>query len=453
MAKKLHRGERLGEEIRRILGELLLRELKGPGFEGMITISYVKAADDGSFATVYFTTLTEDEDAVIAAFEKAKGFIRSEINGRLGLRHAPDLRFLPDHAEKYGQHIDAILSGLDIPKDDAPAGRVATASDIADLLDAYERFAIFTHVHMDGDTLGSAVALALALKEVGKEAFVVVSEEVPRTIAFIQYGAVWQAAQAKEIMEKTEGPYLGLLLDFSSRDRIECETREAILDGAAETACVDHHVTARAEADWNFVETGAAATAEIVFRLLTQAGLPLTDEIATALYVGIVTDTGRFQYSATTPETHRIAATLLEAGADVGTAYQEIYQNVKAEKLLVERAMLDTFELFAEGRGAIAGIGADALAALGAGEDETDGMSEKLRSIIGVEVSVFLRELGDGRVKASMRSKELVNVAEVAAQFDGGGHVRAAGFTVALPMADVARQIKEKLTEALAVAG
>ncbi|MCL1810532.1 MAG: cob(I)yrinic acid a,c-diamide adenosyltransferase [Clostridiales bacterium] len=173
------------------------------------------------------------------------------------------------------------------------------------------------------------------------------------------------------------------------------------------------------------------------------------DEINTALYFGLVTDTGRFQYTNTTAESHIIAAELFEAGADFTAAYREIYQNVKAEKLLVERAMLDTLELFADGKGVIAFVREETLLKYGAGEDETDGMSEKLRGIIGVEVSVFLKERPDGKVKASMRSKEWLDVAALAGEFGGGGHVRAAGFTSELPIEDVRAAVMKRLEERL----
>ena len=451
MAKKSHRGERLGEEIRKIVSDLLLRELRGPGFDsGLITVSYVKAADDGGFATIYFTALDSDPEQVIAAFEKAKGFIRSEIGGRLGLRLAPELRFKPDLAEQYGRHIDTILSGLDIPKDEGPAGREASLREIAETLEAYDHIFLFTHDHMDGDTFGSALALALALRELGKDARVFAGEEPPRSLAFLPAAALTLPEKAAEIVSGLEAagePWLAVAMDYSGTDRIEA--RKAFFTGAAERICMDHHVTSDLEGDLYFLDTAAAATAEIVWRLIEEAGLPMTEEIATALYVGVVTDTGRFQYENTTPETHRIAASLLAAGADFQTAFSEIYEKVAPEKLIVERAMLGAFELFADGRGAISSVGRDVLDAVHAGEDETDGMSEKLRSIIGVEAAVFLRELPDGRVKASMRSNDRVDVAALAAEFGGGGHVRAAGFTADTPLAETKDLLKARITELL----
>jgi phosphoesterase RecJ-like protein len=468
MKRTNHRGEKLSGEIKRIISELLQRELKDPALSGLISITHVKTADDGSFATVYFTTLS-DEAEVIQGFEKAKGFIRSEIGGKLGIRRAPELRFKADDTEKYGYRIDGLLNQLDIPKNEKEV-REVRLEEVVPLLDDYERFLLFTHIHMDGDTLGSAVALALSLREVGKKAWVVVGEEPPRTLQFIKYGVTKDAAATEALLaewaaedafedadDEDEDPedadetaggaeFLAIAMDYAGIDRLE--GREHLFEQASATLCLDHHVTSIPECDFNVIEVDAAATAELVYRLLGLADLPLTEQIATALYVGIVTDTGRFQYTNTTPFTMEIAAVLMRAGANTAVAYQEIYQSIKAEKLMVEREMLDTMELLADGHVAIAWIKSETLAAFGAGDDETDGMSETLRSIIGVEVSAFLKERPDGKIKVSMRSKEFVDVAAIAAAFGGGGHIRAAGFTTDGPLEDVVDALKTKLEAA-----
>jgi phosphoesterase RecJ-like protein len=458
MKRTHHRGEKLSGEIKRILSEMLQRELKDPLLSGMISITHVRTADDGSFATVYFTSLAEDEEDVIKGFEKAKGYIRSEIGGKLGIRRAPELRFKADDAEKYGYRIDSLLDKLDIPKD-AKEVRNIRLEEAVPLIEDYERFLLFTHIHMDGDTLGSAVAMALALREVGKTAWVVVGEEPPRTLKFIEYGvtknaaaadallAEWALADGEDEEDEAQG-FLAIEMDYAGKVRLE--GREHIFEKAAQTLCLDHHVTSKPECDFNVIESGASATAEMVYRLLNLADLPVTEQVATAIYVGILTDTGRFQYTNTTPLTHEITAALMRAGADIERSYQEIYQSVKAEKLMVEREMLDTMELLAGGRAAIAWIRSETLDAFGAGDDETDGMSEKLRSIIGVEVSAFIKERPDGKIKASMRSKETVDVAAISAKFGGGGHVRAAGFTADGPLEDVVSAVKESLEAALA---
>ena len=462
MKRTNHRGEKLSGEIKRIISEMLQRELKDPLLNGMISITHVKTANDGGFATVYFTCLSEDEEEVIKGFEKAKGFIRSEIGGKLGIRRAPELRFKVDDAEKYGVRIDSLLNTLEIPKDTHEI-REVKLDEVVPLLEEYERFLLFTHINMDGDTLGSAAALALALREIGKKAWVVIGEEIPRTLQFIEYGVTKDAAEAEALLaeweaeevaddndeetEPTGADFLAVSVDYSGNGRLE--GREAIFDKASESLCLDHHITSKPECDFNVIEPEVSATAEMVYRLLGLADLPMTEQIATALYVGILTDTGRFQYSNTTPYTFEIAAALMRAGADTERAYQDIYQSVKAEKLLVEREMLSTMELLAGGRIAIAWISFETLERFGAGDDETDGMSEKLRSIIGVEVSAFIKERNDGKIKVSMRSREEVDVAAISAMFGGGGHIRAAGFTADGPIEDVVSMLKEKLEAAL----
>jgi len=441
--RRSFRGKKLGEEIKRIISELLARELKDPAFDGMISISHVRSTDDGSFATVYFTCLGADEKTVEAAFENAKGFIRNEIGRKLGIRRSPDLRFKADDAALHGQRIDRMLDELDLPSADERAGREVSFSEIPAIINAYGRYLVFPHIHMDGDTLGAAAAFADAMRELGREAWVVPGEEIPRTLEMLNSPFVTDAEKAAQIIETWEEPYLAIAMDFSDSERLE--GREALFEDAMETLSIDHHAVSRPSCDFNYIDPAAAAVSELIYRLLRLADLPVTERIATALYIGVVTDTGRFQYTNTTPETHRITAELLEAGADFQAAYRNIYQCVKAEKLYVQSAMLNTLDIFADGKVALAYVSSDTLAKLGAGDDETDGMSEVLRSIIGVEVAVFLQEKPDGRIKASMRSKDWFDVATLAAEFGGGGHKRAAGFTSGLSIDEVCATLKEKL--------
>jgi len=442
--QRSYRGKKLGEEMRRIVSDLLNRELKDPAFDGMICITHVKSTDDGSFATVYYTCLGADEKAVLEGFEKAQGFIRNEIGRKLGIRRSPDLRFKLDDTELQGRRIDTILDGLEIP-DSENMGLEISFDEISEILEKYELYLVFTHIHLDGDTLGSAVAFADAMREIGREAWVVVGEEVPRTLEMIDFPFVIGTEEAERFIDTQ---YLAVAMDFTDSERIE--GRENLFYEAEETLSIDHHAVSKPDCDYNYIDTKAAATSEIVYRVLKDANLPVTERIATALYIGIVTDTGRFQYSNTTPETHRIAADLIAAGADFNTAYHNIYQSIKAEKLFVQCEMLKTLDIFAHGKAALAHVSADFLDKLDVGEDETDGMSEVLRSIIGVEVSAFLREMPDGKIKASMRSKGLIDVAAFAAEFGGGGHTRAAGFTTDLKLDELAATLKQKLMEALA---
>ncbi|MDR1272280.1 MAG: 30S ribosome-binding factor RbfA [Clostridiales Family XIII bacterium] len=427
--RKNHRGERLGEEIRKIVSELVVRgELKYASPGDMLSVTHVKAADDGSFATVYYTSLNHDADSSLLAFEKAKGFIRTEVAGKLRLRHAPELRFKRDEALEYGMKIDRLLDTLDIRKDEeVPVGDTVDYNAMFEIIDDHELIFAVPHIRVDGDTLGSAVALALTLRELGKEVYVVIDEEIPRNLRIVDTRVCITSEKADMIIsEKPE--YLAVAVDYAEKTRTE--GREKYFDGAKATVCFDHHATSSPVCDFNIIEADSGSTAEVVFHFIEANDLPFTEEIAVALYVGIVTDTGKFQYSSVTAETHRIAGALIGLGADVAEINNCVYDNVAMGQILLERSLLDSLEFEAEGKIAVGIVTRADFEKTGAGDSDTEGLVEKLRSIEGVEVAVFLRETKDGKVKASLRSKGSFDVSSLSAGYGGGGHERAAGFTV-----------------------
>ncbi|MDR0817291.1 MAG: 30S ribosome-binding factor RbfA [Clostridiales Family XIII bacterium] len=451
MARKNFRGGRIGEEIRRIISDLLLRELKDPRFGGMVSITSVKASDDGTFATVYYTMLgsadaepgeTEKADAE-AAFEKARGLIRHELAVRLSLRHTPDLRFKYDETEEYGRHIEKIIGSLGLPPAERPMN---TLSELADALTEAESILIFPHENMDGDTLGSAVALCLALREQGKDSYVVINEKIADNIAFIESGCTIRSDDAAyaELFDDFD---LAILIDVSETNRLA--GRDVIFERGRKSMCIDHHVSSKPIYDYNLIDTLAAAVAEVTYDLLDELGTDIGEQIATAIYVGLVTDTGRFQFANTTPRSHQIAAELLDLGVQPNRVSTEIYHSMRLEKLYLENSVMNTTISVRDGRALIAHLTQAMLEESGALEEETEGLAEKLRSFRGVEVSVFLRETADGRTKASMRSKDEYDVAALAQRFGGGGHVRAAGFTSAEPLKQIEQQILSILTETL----
>jgi phosphoesterase RecJ-like protein len=208
-------------------------------------------------------------------------------------------------------------------------------------------------------------------------------------------------------------------------------------------------VSAKAVCDYNLIDTRAAAAAELVYALIEALGVALDARIAEALYVGVVTDTGRFQYESTTEKTHLIAAELLRAGVRPNKVFAEIYQSFRVEKLYLENAVMGTMTTVAGGRGVIAHMTRAMRAETGALDEETEGIAEKLRAIRDVEVSVFLRETDDGKTKGSLRSKSRCDVAALAGRFGGGGHIRAAGFTTTRSLPEIRNAIEEALREIL----
>jgi len=218
---------------------------------------------------------------------------------------------------------------------------------------------------------------------------------------------------------------------------------------AKTTMCIDHHSTAVPFTTYNYIDPTAAATGELVYKFLLALGVTLNKEMGEALYAAITTDTGNFQYSNTTRETHEIIADLYDLGINHSKVSIEIYQNIRQEKLMVTIISLSTMKLLLNGRVAIAFLRQKALTDTGATIDEAEGIVETLRSIGGVEVAIFLKETEEGNVKVSMRAKKDFDVARFSSRFGGGGHVKAAGFTMNEPIDKCVDIITEEIILAM----
>jgi phosphoesterase RecJ-like protein len=238
-----------------------------------------------------------------------------------------------------------------------------------------------------------------------------------------------------------------VLIDVGQPARLGA--RESLFKMGSATMCIDHHISSKRVFDYNFVNPDAAATAELIYELIGELPIEIDEEMAEALYVAIVTDTGRFQYDCTSGYTHRVTAELLDMGLSPAKASDEIYNNLRIEKLYLENVVMSTMRSVAGGKGVIAYLTRQMLEDTGAMEEETEGIAEKLRSIRGVEVSAFVRETEGGRTKGSMRSKSWYDVATLAVNLGGGGHLRAAGFTTDKPLEEVTSELAEILERTL----
>ncbi|MCB6992597.1 bifunctional oligoribonuclease/PAP phosphatase NrnA [bacterium 210820-DFI.6.37] len=313
--------------------------------------------------------------------------------------------------------------------------------EIAERLLAAERVLLFPHIQMDGDALGSAAALCGALRSAGKQAAVLVEDPVPEYIQFLDQG------YCTEDPEAIPSPDVCVCVDCGEVSRFP--KREKYFFQGKTTICVDHHTTSRPFADYNYIDPKAAATAEIIYRLLTAMELPIDKETGEALFTGICTDTGNFQYSNTTKESHLIAAALYDSGIDHAGIAVKLYQNTSLEKLRITNKILNGLRLFCEGRAAMAWVDQEMLQQTGASMEDTEGSVETLRNIKGVEIAAFLKEKEAGVIKVSMRAKTDGNVAKIAEKFGGGGHVKAAGCTLRTDMETALGQLAEAMEESL----
>jgi phosphoesterase RecJ-like protein len=300
----------------------------------------------------------------------------------------------------------------------------STRDEVLVALREGERFVLVTHENPDGDALGSLVAMQGVMRALGKDSVMFISRDefpLPYEYAFFEFDGLVSDVPA-DVAQRTI-----VFLDCGNFDR------NAIEVGDSPILNLDHHHDNTQFGTVNHVVPEASCTAEIVWDLLRALRVPLTEQIAEALYVGLVTDTGRFMYENTGPAAHLMAADLIEAGVDVHEIYRRLYEGVPEPKLALLTRALSRAQRFDGGRLMFARLTREDFAETGAEESYTEGIIDHLRAVQGTKVAALARELtGDvrtGASKVSLRSTDgAVDVSLVARSQGGGGHRQAAGF-------------------------
>ncbi|MBD0289640.1 MAG: bifunctional oligoribonuclease/PAP phosphatase NrnA [Thermoleophilia bacterium] len=298
---------------------------------------------------------------------------------------------------------------------------------IANAVRAHERFVVTTHENPDGDALGSLVATSLALEALGKEASMYLAGDVPlpREYQFMQLEALRRGRAPR-----AEDAVL-VAVDCANERRLGVDHAE-LLQRARLVLNIDHHHDNTRFGDVNLIDPNASSTGEILRDVLDALGVELTPQIAEALYIAIVTDTGRFQYANTTARALRLAAELVEAGADVHRVFQGVYENVAFAKLKLLAKALEHAQVLEDGRIVVSHLEREDFADSGAEEPYSEGIIDYLRAVEGAEVAALIRESprrnGPSR-RVSLRTTEPdVDVSAIARKSGGGGHRQAAGF-------------------------
>ena len=316
----------------------------------------------------------------------------------------------------------------------------ATAREMAESLVACESFAISGHVNPDGDCLGSMLALAHALRALGKRADVLLVEDTP-----VEYGLRFLPGFEDLVpaVRYAGTPEAFVYVDVSVRERIGCGV--AIADSCAKRFAIDHHANLEDVAEFNFLDPDAASCSILVWEVIRELGVPMTPEIALCAYTGLMTDTGRFQYQNTDARAFVAAAEMVAAGAQPALAGREFYQNRSLASLRLEQRMIASMELLSDGDIAYSVVTLDDFAACEAENADAESLIDTLRSVRGVRVACLLKER-NGFVRGSLRAKDDdTDVAAIARLLGGGGHKAAAGFTLTMPLEEAIAQVKDKL--------
>ncbi len=300
-----------------------------------------------------------------------------------------------------------------------------------------DRFTVTSHEAPDGDALGSILATELALRQLGKDAVMFLGGSAPlpgeyRFLELEQHGL--QRTRPADV-----GDRVLVAVDCASADRVGAEP--GLVEAAPFTINIDHHHDNPRFGDVNLIVADASSTGEVLADVFRELGVELTPDIAEALYIALVTDTGRFQYANTTPKALRLAADLVEAGADVHRVFQGVYENVQFAKLKLLARALDRARVLEGGEIVVSHLLRDDFEAVGATEPYSEGIIDFLRSAEGALVSALIREppRDSGPVrKVSLRSSvDEVDVSAIARKSGGGGHREAAGFSSDLSVEEI----------------
>lgn len=306
-----------------------------------------------------------------------------------------------------------------------------TLDNIKEEIQKANTIAILTHESPDGDAMGSSLAIYLALKQLGKNPDIIIPE-YSRTYEFLP--------GANEIIKegKKEQYDLAIALDCADLKRLNGFGK--YFEDAKVTISIDHHGSNKMFADYNYVDPVSPACAQILVIVLEYLKVEITKEIGICLLTGIITDTGGFKYSGITAETFEIASWLLNLGVNVSDIYIRVLQVKTKSNFELTKIIMDRMEFLEDGKIAFTYITKQDEQKVGAQTGDHEGIVEVGRDVEGVEVSIFLRESDNG-FKVSLRSNKYVNVSDVGLMFGGGGHPRAAGCLIQLPL----EQAKQKI--------
>jgi phosphoesterase RecJ-like protein len=445
------RMRRVNESVRAVVADTI-GELSDPRI-GIVTITGVEVSPDLHDARVYVSVFggAKKQRAALEALEAAHGVLQARLGHELRMKRTPILAFEYDPSVERGVRMARLIDEL-APDDRSlrmtqtqkePPPPTTDFAAVVDALARHDRFLVATHENPDGDALGSMLGAALGLRALGKDAvmYLAGATPLPAEYGFMPLGEVLREPPPDV------GERVLLALDCANERRLGPDAE--VLESAPLVVDVDHHHDNTRFGGVNLVVADASSTAEIVNDLLGALGVEVTPEIAEPLYIGLVTDTGRFQYSNTTPKALRLAADLVEAGADVHGVFKRVYETVQFAKLKLLARALEHARVYEGGGLVISHLMRSDFSAAGAEEPYSEGIIDYLRASEGSELVALIREPppnpGAPKFRVSLRSStDTIDASAIARKSDGGGHVQAAGFSSELPLEEIVEFIRRE---------
>jgi phosphoesterase RecJ-like protein len=436
---------RVNESVRQVLSEAL-PELKDPRI-GFVTVTGVETSPDLRHARVYVSVLGSEKvrRATLDGLAAAHGVLQARIAHELRMKRTPQLAFEYDRSVEEGVRMSKLIDELDSAGDPSEASDL---SRVADAIRTNDRFLLVTHENPDGDALGSILAMTLALDALHKDSVMYLGGDLtlPPEYAFMALDGL------SRTLPDDVGERVILALDSATAARTQLPAE--VLSAAPLSIDVDHHHDNTRYGQINLIVPDASSTGEIVRDLLAELGVELTPPIAEAIYIAVDTDTGKFQYTNTTPKAHLLAAELIDHGVVPQAVYRQIYESVPFARQKLKGRALERARLYEGGRMVAAYLLRSDFEELGVGEEYAEGVIDELRSVQGVELAMTVREPPeppDAPRRISMRSaSDAVDVSAIARQRGGGGHRRAAGFSSEEPVEEIIEFVRSQFADAAA---
>ena len=308
-----------------------------------------------------------------------------------------------------------------------------SVKECADILRKKDNILILTHANPDGDTLGSGFALCRALMKIGKICAVINADDIPKKYNYL----------FDDIVEIKFKPDYVVAVDVATVNLLGGLEEQYKID-----MCIDHHSTNTEYANLLLLEDAPAAC-QIMYKVVLALGVEVDKKIADCLYTGLTTDTGCFRYDSTTAQTYRVAADLIDAGADNGRINRIMFETKSKTYARLERLAIESMRFYEHERVAVITVTQEMFQLTGSNAQETEGLAPLTRQIEGVEIGITIQERPDGTCKASIRTFESVNAAKLAACFGGGGHAQAAGCKFDCDVKEARRLLVDKCREML----
>ena len=400
---------RLAQDMKRELIAIIGR-LKDPRLEGgLLTVTRLDVTPDLDVAKVYVSVMGREDGPkpAIEALNRAAGHVRTEVSKKMHIRKAPRFIFVEDDGAAYAAHINELLRTLNVngarrDRGINPALRKGwihqmteqlNVQQMAERLCAADNILVLCHKNPDGDTIGCGSALCHALKALGKTAAVLCSDAVPSRYSFTAPVPFRGEFEPKTVVAVD----VASVQLFGENNGVPQYTRHVDL-------CIDHHTGNSGYADFTLLDGNAAATAELLYEVISEMGVEITPLIANCLYTGLATDTGCFRFSSTTANTHLVAAKLILAGAQVEELNTLLFDTKPRERMEAERIARNHLEYHLEGRCALMYLTRDEIEQSGVDPADLEELTSLPISIEGVKVGLLLRQQPGGSYRISVRT-------------------------------------------------